>query len=342
MESMAKLKTSYGRILSALIYKILLENADETFPLIVSSSLKKKTISSILKEDFSVEVNSRTISLTLDNLQKAGLVLRKNNSKLGGWYPVREIDEDFAKVVLLSLYSSNALPNNEIKEIAQSLAPSLGIEVAKEYDQTYSSEITPWEKRLPGNMAVINEAISMNKRISYSYALNTDEGKLIEPDKSYIPEKTVNPLSIIAVRGDFYLLYSIGGREQIMSLRLDNIYSVMMSSEERNVPEAFDPKIYMKDRPYAFTGEVADFKVKLLKDERGHENGKIRYIRQFFGNKVKYERSGDGNLYATIRTDWDSFKYWYLQYADAFTIISPEEMRSQIRECAEKMIKNNS
>ena len=93
----------------------------------------------------------------------------------------------------------------------------------------------------------------------------------------------------------------------------------------------------MKDRPYAFTGEIQEFKVLLEKDEHGHENGKIRFIRQYFGNRARYERGSDGKLYATIRTDWNPFKWWYIQYADIFAIVSPESMRKKIEEYAKNL-----
>lgn len=339
---MARPKSSYGRVLSALVYKILLEEADEGHPLLVASAVpERKTISKSLVDQYKVEVNPRTISLTLFDLEKIGIVVQKDHSKRGGWYPVRDIDEDFARVILLSLYGSNALPNNEIKEISAALSPVIGKSVSEDFDRMFSSEIAPWEKRIPGNMAVINEAIKRDKRISYSYALNADDGNVYPPEEGYIPEKTVNPLAIIAQRGDFYLLYSLGGKEEIRSLRMDNIYSVKISREQRIVPEGFSVKEYMKDRPYAFTGEIQEFKVLLEKDEHGHENGKIRFIRQYFGNRAKYERGSDGKLYARIITDWNSFKWWYIQYADIFTIISPEAMRDEIRKYAKQMLLKN-
>jgi predicted DNA-binding transcriptional regulator YafY len=342
MKAMARPKSSYGRVLSALVYKILLEEADEGHPLLVASAdQNRNTISKSLADQYKVEVNPRTISLTLFDLEKIGIVVQKDHSKRGGWYPVRDIDEDFARVILLSLYGSNTLPNNEIKEIAASLAPVIGKTAPEEYDRMFSSEIAPWEKRIPGNMAVINEAIKRDRRISYTYALNADDGNVYPPEVGYIPDKTVNPLSIIAQHGDFYLLYSLGGKDQIRSLRIDNIYSVKISREQRIVPEGFSVKEYMKDRPYAFTGEIQEFKVLLEKDEHGHENGKIRFIRQYFGNHTKYERSTDGKLYATIKTDWNSFKWWYVQYADAFIVVSPEAMRGEMRKYAKIMLKKN-
>jgi predicted DNA-binding transcriptional regulator YafY len=342
MKTMAKPKSSYGRILSALLYKILLEETDKEHPLLVSSKDKnRKTISKTLMDEHHVEVNPRTISLTLRDLEKAGIVLQKDHSKRGGWYPVREIDEDFARVILLSLYGSNALPDKEIKEIATALTPVIGKKVSEDFDRMFASEIAPWEKRLPGNMAIINEAIKCERRISYTYALNADDGNVYPPEEGYIPDKTVNPLAIIAQHGDFYLLYSLGGKEQIRALRMDNIYSVKIVREPRIVPEGFSVKEYMKDRPYAFTGEIQEFKVLLEKDEHGHENGKIRFIRQYFGNRAHYERAADGKLYATIRTDWNSFKWWYIQYADIFTIVSPSTMRDGMRKYATLMLSKN-
>ena len=340
---MAKPKSSYGRILSALVYKILLEETDEDHPLLVASlDSNRKTISKSLLDQYKIAVNPRTISLTLLDLEKIGIVIQKNHSKRGGWYPARDIDEDFARVILLSLYGSNALPNNEIEEISAALTPVIGKSVPEEYDRMFASEIAPWEKRIPGNMAVINEAIKRDRRISYTYALNADDGNVYPPEEGYIPEKTVNPLAIIAQHGDFYLLYSLGGKEQIRSLRIDNIYSVKISREQRIIPEGFNVKEYMKDRPYAFTGEIQEFKVLLEKDEHGHENGKIRFIRQYFGNRAKYERSSDGKLYATIRTDWNSFKWWYVQYADIFRIIEPEEMREEVKKYAKNLLRKAS
>ena len=74
-------------------------------------------------------------------------------------------------------------------------------------------------------------------------------------------------------------------------------------------------------------------------DEKHNQYRDLSYIRQYFGNEPKlWVDENDHRIHAKIKTSRLCFKYWYISYAWEFTIISPEDIKIEIREHAEEIL----
>ncbi|MCQ2799395.1 MAG: WYL domain-containing protein [Bacilli bacterium] len=338
---MAKPKSSYGRVLGALILIILLENSDESHPLLVSSvDEEKETIQKYLLEK-GVVVNNRTVNLTLEELSEYELVKRKD-SKKSGWYALRELDEDSIAILLLSMYGNINLTANQIKGIEESLTPLIGLPSSRNLN-AIMPESTSWNRKIPSYFAVINQAIKRNKQISYTRAINTLDGRTTAPNKDEAKYHTINPLGITYVRGSFYLLYSKGGKNEVSFMRLDNIGDIKETNSIRLTPEHFDIKEFMKHRPYPFRGEIEKFEIVINdEDTRKDPLDDLGIIRQWFGNDYDvFKDPQDQKYHITIMTTSNCFRYWYVQYAENFQIVSPESMVESVKEYAEMILRKN-
>jgi len=339
---MAKPKSSYGRVLGAIILSILLEKSDEYHPLLVSSvDEEKETIQKYLLER-GIEVNNRTVNLTLDELQEHDLVVRKE-SKKGGWYAYRELDEDSIAILLLSMYGNTNLTANQIKGIEDSLTPLIGLPSSRDLHATMPIS-TSWNRKIPTYFAVINQAIKRNKQVSYTRAVNTIDGKTTAPSDDEAKWHTINPLGITYVRASFYLVYSRGGKEEISFMRLDNIGDIKETNTLRILPEHFDMEEFMKHRPYPFKGQIETFEIVVNdQDENKNKNPfeDLGIIRQWFGNEYEAFMDKDQKLHIKLRTTAGCFRYWYIQYAENFQVISPESMIRSVKSYAEMIIKKN-
>ena len=265
--------------------------------------------------------------------------------KRGKWFPVREMDSDSATILLLSLYENNNLTRNQIDSIADLLYPVMGDAVTKEVQATMPKGSTSWNRLIPTLIGQINDAIQRNVQIAYIKNLNSLDNSVFPPDPSKARRNTVNPLGITAFRGDFYLIYSKGGKDQITAIRLDNINSIEATHNPRILPENFSLAEWLEDRPYPFFDPIEEFEVTATPYNEHKANFKnLTYIRQYFGNKPKLwlDSEGDGKVHAKIRTSRQCFLYWYVSYAEFFEIVSPEDMKEQVKEYARKMISKNS
>lgn len=337
-------ETSYQRVLPAILLEILLKETDEDRPLLITSSdSNTKTIFSILKEEYEININSRTVNRTLSAMMEAGLVGHKPGKKKGGYYACRDIDIDSIKIILYSLYGSNNLGNKLVQEIISYLTTSIGVSIQKDFSKIYKAD-EPFDPRILSNIVLLNKAIESDKKVHFEYYFPTASGKpwlggLNNPKYPNI----ISPLSIISKRGDFYLLYTKDAFGNIYSLRLDNIYSIEILDKEREIYHPFDPYEFMKHRAYVFSGELIDFKIQFDKEEGRQYRRNIKFVLQYFKDSVKFEEDKKNDvLYASIRTDEGSFFWWYIQYGENFTILSPESMIERVKAHYQKLVKKYS
>jgi len=333
-------KRNVARQNPALIYKILLDDASEKAPLPIRGKEGKATILSHLEEDYGVKLNHHTISDILHALKDYGLVDIVGGEERGRWYPIRTMDEDSTAILLLSLYGNNNLTGPQIEGIEKQLAPVIGLEVPEKLQATMPKEVTTWNQMMPTYFQVINDAIKRNKQIGYVRAWNTLDNKTMIPNEGKKRKRVVNPLGIANFRGDFYLVFSRGGRDQISLVRLDNIAEMQIERSPRLTPEGFNMKEWLKYRPYAFSDPIEEFEVMVThSDEKHNQYRDLSYIRQYFGNEPKlWVDENDHRIHAKIKTSRLCFKYWYISYAWEFTIISPEDIKIEIREHAEEIL----
>ena len=332
-------KKNVGRQNSALIYKILLDYASKESPLAIRGKDPSNTIQGKLREEYGVELNHHTVSDILHALMDSELVAIKGGNERGRWYPVREMDEESAAILLLSLYGNNNITQSQIEGIEKLLTPVMGTEFPEHFHKDMAKGTTTWNQRIPSLFFSINDAIKKNKQIGYLKALNTLENTTMGPEKDRARKHIVNPLGITIFRGDLYLVFTRGGKEDVYTIRLDNIWEIEVERTPRIMPENFDMYEWRRYRPYAFSDPIEEFEIKTKASCEGHNQYRdLIYIRQYFGNEPKlWLDENDQCIHAKIKTTRFCFKYWYIGYGTDFTIISPEDIKPTILEHADKL-----
>lgn len=337
----AEEKKNVGRQNAALIYKILLNYASKGKPLSIRGSEGKPTIQRYLADDYGVDLNHHTISDILHAMKDFGLVDIEGGAKRGKWYPIREMDDDSTAILLLSMYGNNNLTGPQIEAIEDQLAPVIGNEVTESLRAIMPKSVTTWNRMIPSFFQVINDAIKLNRQIGYVRAFNAlDNTTFVPKDEKKKRKRIVNPLGITCFRGDFYMFYSQGGRDEVAFVRLDNIGDVWIERSQRLTPEGFNPKAWLQHRPFAFSDPIGEFEIASANREEGHNPYRdLIYVRQYFGNEPKlWFDEKDGRIHAIIKTSRMCFKWWYIDYSHSFDIISPDDIKSEIAEYARKLL----
>lgn len=339
MEKRGKPKTSYTKFLSAIVYDILLRNTDESHPLLVSSKkVGKTTILSILKANYHIEVHPRTITTALDEMEsRTSLIGHKGGNRSGGWYAARDLEESEAEIVLMALYSCNQLDETYAKDIIANLSYSIGPTARKRFTNVYKIGDMN-DQRVFRMIPTINYAIEANKQIHYDYYFPNEDGTIFKAPPNPRHPNVVSPLAIVCKRGDFYLLWNDTIAKEVKALRLDNIADIQVKEDTpREVIPDFNPYDYIKSRVYLFGGAIENFEISLDAYDRKtqrklNDRRNIKFILQYFRGHCQFHRdTNTGVLYCTIQTNADSFFYWYLQYTDGFTVVSPSSMVDRLK-----------
>lgn len=330
---MKKEKTSSGRINSGLIYKLLLDHSSELKPLKVTSKKEDEvTIQSLLLEE-KVDLDQHTIAENLRAMQSIGLVDIAGDKTRGKWYAVREyLDEDSTNILLMSLYSNMNLGRTQIENLRDALTPLIGEESIKKLDGAFPKVKPYWNKNIASYIATIDIAIGNNKQVEYVRGVYDYKTRKMIPDpKKKDKTRKVNPMGVINSRGSLYMIYYDEEYGHESFIRLDSMYSLKETSVPRRVPQNFNIEEYLENRPYPSRGNIE--KYEIIVDEggdKGSSEANLSFVLQYFGENVDiFEK--DGKLHVTLFTNRFSFKFWYLQYAEYFTIVSPLSVKEDIK-----------
>lgn len=329
-------KTTKGRINSAIIYKLLLDNASELHPLKIASSKKDEVTIQSLLVDEGVIIDPHTVSENLYAMQEMGLVdtVKSDYAKVRGrWYAVREyLDSDSTLILLMSLYSNMNLGRNQIDALRDSLKPLIGEPSIERLNAAFPKAKPYWNKNIPSYIYTIDEAINHNKQVEYISGIYDYSNKKMVNNPTKNKARRVNPLAVTNYRGSLYMLYYDEHHQDVAFIRLDSISSLEECSIPRRVPDDFVVEDYLEHRAYPSRGDIMEFEV-IVNDQgdRGSPKANLSYVLQYFGEDVTIFEKPDG-LHVIFATNMYSFKYWYIQYADNFTIVSPLSAKDQVRD----------
>lgn len=300
--------------------------------------LTQKDIINKLHDIYLIDIERKTISTNIELLIEHGYDIIKGNG--GGYYlNEREFDENEIKYLIDAVYSSKSISGSQAKNISKKLYSLLSKYEQKDYSYLYkSTEINrSTNNELFLNIELINEAIKLKKKISFSYLSYNEKGKLVEKrdGKKYV----ASPFFLINNFNKYYLLCSLWNYKKDTYFRIEYMKDITILDEDINsyndidtMGEKFDITKHINDHIYMFGGEVIISKIELL------NKNAITYVIDWFGNNAKIYEDND-KLYANIKSNDNAFFFWALQYQEHIKVLSPNEMVKKIVKTLEESIK---
>jgi len=94
----------------------------------------------------------------------------------------------------------------------------------------------------------------------------------------------------------------------------------------------FDIAKYLNDNIYLLDGEVIKATIEI--DNPSY----VQFVIDWFGKNARTYKK-DGKLYADIKCNESALFYWYMQYSECVTIISPQSLIDRVKAEAERIVK---
>ena len=94
----------------------------------------------------------------------------------------------------------------------------------------------------------------------------------------------------------------------------------------------FDIAKYLNDNIYLLDGEVIKATIEI--DNPSY----VQFIIDWFGRNARTYKKDD-KLYADIKCNESALFYWYMQYSECVTIISPQSLIERVKAEAERIVK---
>lgn len=304
--------------------------------------LTQAEIADILKKEYMMDVDRKTVKRNLMNLLDMGYDIEYTeinkmvpNKKTGvleetsfctDWYMTREFSNSELRLLIDSLLFSKNIPYKQCKELIEKLIGLSNIYFDKKVRHICNlPDNQPRNKEVFYTIDILDEAISQNKKVSFTYnSYGTDKKLHPRREEPYI----INPYQMVATNGNYYLICNYDKYDNVVNYRVDKITNIKILDEPRkNVKELLDGEInlpkHMAEHIYMFSGESirAKFKAK---------NYLIDHIVDWFGMDVKILPIDDEECMIEVNVNKEAFFCWAMQYGAHVEVMEPNDMRERI------------
>ena len=316
----------------------------------VNHKLTQKDIIALLKSEYDMDVERKSILRNINNLIEAGYEISYDEKIKGkgdnqtevktNFYIERDFDDSELIFLIDGIIFSKLMSNRQKKHLIKKLE-----QLSSKYFKSSLSKVSMSDndktknEDLFLNIEIIAEAISKGKKIKFNYLTYDMTKKLVYRTNEFneIKEYTVSPYQMVASNGRYYLLCSYDKYEdEISNLRVDRIINAEILDERIVKNKAFKdfniPK-HMIEHIYMMSGdsEVVTFEF----DKKTLIN-----VIDWFGNDIVINKGKVKDTFvATAKVNINAMRFWAMQYGENVTVKSPKSLVNRIKEQLKNMNK---
>ena len=320
--------TGNKKMLNMLILEILRVYSDEDHP------LSQQDIIKLLDKNYGMECDRRSVKNNVMSLKEMGYDIGTDN---GYRLLSREFDDSELRILIDSVLFSKSISTKQAKDIIEKLR-----KLASNYFNAKVSHVSnlpelnrTLNKQAMYSLDAVNDAIAAKKKIEFIYnEVGTDfklHPKRPEPYK-------VNPYQIVANNGRFYLIGNYDKYDNVAHFRIDKMTDVRILDEKAK-PMSKIPELekglslprHMAEHIYMYSGRSISAELKTSPDLMSE-------LVDWFGTDFRIIEKNEEYIIARVRCNYSAMRYWALQYGPYVEVLSPDELRNQLRDDAEKML----
>lgn len=311
--------------------------------------LSQKEIENILKNEYEMKVDRKTIKTSLMNLEEFGYEIEYSESLrpiknrktgeteesflLSDFYLRREIEDSELRLLIDSLLFSKHLSYSQCRELVGKLE-----KLSNKYFKSRIRHIATMPQDRTNNQQlfwtidVLDEAISHNRKVQFQYTeYHTDLSQRPKKDMNgkeriYI----VSPYQMAAKEGKYYLICNHDKYEDISNYRLDRIVDIKILDEKAKPFEKLkgadgkrlDLAKYMNEHVYMYSGELSHAKLRIV-------NAMISDIIDMFGRNVRFCDRDDTHVTVAVCANEASVLQFAKNYAPDVIVLEPKRLREK-------------
>ena len=304
------------------IWQILKKYSDYDHP------LTQEDISSYLKNDYGIVIERKAISRNISLLKEAGVEIE--SKRTGSYLDYREFEDSELHMLIDGVLSSKYITARHSKDLIDRIC-----ELSNKYFRSnikYIHSVNDWSKTdnqaLFYNIELIDSAVEEGKQIHYDYNKYGIDKKLHKSSQQY-----VSPYLMILHNQRYYLMAYSEYWGNIVFHRLDRITNMTMTDKKatpiRTVAgfeNGIDYKNLSTAMPYMYTDEPE--RIDFLADINI-----IDQVIDWFGTDIKLMKTDDENkVQVYVKASPNAMEHWAMQYINYVEIISPQSLRTRMRE----------
>lgn len=335
-------KSQSKNLMVLYILNILKEHTDE------EHRLSQEEIKDLLEKEYDMVVDRKSIKRNLENLKAEGYEINSTIKKRGtgkkqneintGYYIESDFDDSELRFLIDGLIFSKYVPSTQCEDLVKKLRglTSKYFNPRIEFIQSLKDD-KKMNKEIFYTIGVLDDAIREKKKVKFNYCAY-DIDKKLKPRKDVktgeVKEHIVNPYYIIAAQARYYLLCKYDKYEDPANLRIDRIKNIEILDESID-QKAVKPDLpkHMLEHLYMMSGESGlvsfDFKKEILND-----------VIDWFGTDIILQEKKNGVVNAQVTVNYESMKFWAMQYGENVTVLSPKSLVDKIKNSIKIINKN--
>ncbi len=329
----------------------------------VDHRLSQKQISDILKKEYCMKADRKSVKRNLSELCSLGYDIEFNeikrrvpvtdsqtgktsyteNSIITDYYLNREFSDPELRLLIDGLLFSNHIPFANRKELTEKLESLSSVYFKSKVRHIAALPKTEHlNKQFLYTVDVLAEAIEKKRQVSFHYCEYSTDKKLHRRRRTdgSLREYTVNPYQMASKEGKYYLICNYDKYNDISNYRIDRIADVRLLDNPAKPFEvldgagdtALDLHKYMTEHIYMYSsGNVRvglEIPAVMISD-----------VIDMFGTDITFGEQSEGRVTVSALVNEQSALQFAKSYAPDVIIISPESLRQKLTEDIEKTLK---
>jgi len=306
--------------------------------------LTQKDIIQILETSYSMKADRKAIKRNLMNLIEFGYdigysesVRRNKNGNeetiYSDWYLIRDFTDAELRLLIDSLLFSKHIPYNQCKALIEKLKGlSSNYFDAKVKHIRNLPENMPTNKQLFLTIEVLDEAISKNRQVAFTYN-EFGADKKLHPrldSEGDVRAYVINPYQIVATNGRYYLICNYDAYDNVSNYRLDRITNIRLletpvkpMKKVAGLEKGLNLPKHMAEHIYMFAGEGIPVTFRA-------QNHLVGQIMDWFGRDTQFSNVDRDMVEVRVNVNEQAMVYWALQYGQHVEVIAPPSLREKV------------
>lgn len=266
--------------------------------------LRQKDIIHFIHNDYNENFERKSISRCISELMDLDYDIVYEN---GYYLDNRTFDKSELSFLIDMVLNSNVLSHKQARDIINKClideSNYLKRSIPKIHNVSRMNYHSNPEFML--NIEIINEAIELNKKISFDYLEYGLDKKLhLKRKRKYI----VNPYELVASLNRYYLIGNYDRYDNLSNYRIDKICHVEILDETRKpLSSSIDLPRYSLEHLYMFSGKSVHVKLKF-------QNHIIDQIIDWFSTECTIQPIDEKYSYLYANVNENALYYWLKQY----------------------------
>lgn len=323
-------KSSNQKLKLLYLLRFLMQNSDEDHPVSMAQIIEELARNGISAE-------RKSIYDDIESLGLFGIDIVQLKGKNGGYYiGSRDFELPELKLLVDSVQSSKFITQDKTYKLIKKIE-----NLASMYDgqllqrQVFvTNRVKSMNESIYYTVDVISDAITQNRKIRYQYFEYTVSKERVARHGGAFYE--VSPFALIWDDENYYMLAWDSDAAKMKHYRVDKMQKVTLSDNERDGIEEFekfDMSAYTKTVFGMFGGTEQKVKLRFASHLVG-------VVLDRFGTETTIIPDGDEHFTITVSVVVSpQFFGWVFGFSSEVEILSPEEVRTEMKKQAEEICK---